>query len=124
MSMYLKSGVVVDDDSQTKSVLDEFSGQAGIDLNYFDNPGDAMTFIDENNVDIVFVDFLLPMMKGVDMVRHLRQYHADIPIVVLLSVISDRNIEDEKCQSYFAEVLVKPLEVEKVLLSVRRVMER
>ncbi len=83
--------VLVVDDSQlnlaiTKRYLDAVPDITQILL--CNNPGNAKSLLDENDIDILILDIVMPVFTGLDVLSHLRadSKYDDLPIIMLTSL--------------------------------------
>lgn len=49
----------------------------------FSNGLDALKYIESNSVDVVVTDIKMPVMDGIDLIRHVKENYKDIVLVVL-----------------------------------------
>ena len=61
---------------RTYSILTASSGQEGI------------SYIDDGNVDLVFTDFRMPDMNGLEVVQNIKKLNPEIPVVVITAFIA------------------------------------
>jgi DNA-binding response OmpR family regulator len=67
----------------------------------------------ENHVDLVFMDFLVPLINGIECVRIFRKEHKSTPVLMVTAYSS----EQAKTEAFIAgcsEYLLKPVYPEKI----------
>lgn len=108
--------LVVDDDPVARTVLERFiARREGLELTgSIDNPVDAANLIDHGEIDILFLDVMMPEMTGLELIRSL----ASAPRVILVSAHPDFAVD-----AFDAEVvdfIVKPVSWPRFLRAVER----
>ena len=76
--------IVVDDDEMSRKVVVHFIEKTNfLQLNKeFDNAMDAVHYLDEEHVDIIFLDVQMPEMSGMDFINALEK---DVEIILITS---------------------------------------
>ena len=97
---------------QAQAVLDGHSGISRLD----DAAREATPF------HAVVLDVLMPGMDGLETLRHIRQRHPEIPVVVLTGHGSTRD-GMRAMQLGAADYLVKPVDIEELVRVVRNAAE-
>ena len=108
--------IVVDDDDMSRKVVVHFIEKT----NYlqltreFDNAIDASNYLDEEHVDIIFLDVQMPEMSGMDFINELEK---DIEIIL---ITSEQKYAVEAFEKKVTDYLVKPIEYSRFLQSARK----
>lgn len=86
-----KSVLVVDDDSNIRSLLQQELTEAGYSVRLAENGRKALTLIREETPGLVILDVMMPEMNGFDVAAVLKNDPAtmDIPIIIL-SILEDK----------------------------------
>lgn len=90
---------LVDDDDLFRESLSLNLADEGYDVVTFDRGEPALEFLGrmrepgESAVDIVLLDWRMPKMDGIDVLRHMRSRGIDVP-VIFLTVLSDQIYEE------------------------------
>ncbi len=110
--------IIVDDEKAARAIVTRFSSKvSGIEVvEQFDNAIDAIKFLNQCTVDVVFLDIHMPGFSGVDFVRTLK----DSPKVVLITSDTDFAIESYEYES-IVDYLVKPINFERFEKSIRKI---
>ena len=101
--------VSVDDERVNLLLIEEMSKDLGLTINSFTNPFDAADFVVKQQVDLIFVDYMMPQMDGIEFIEKAREYHPDIPIVMITAVTSDDDLKLSAITAGATEFLNKPL---------------
>lgn len=86
----MKKILAIDDDPDILYTLDAIGKMAGWDMTTTDDPKQALELIKDNSLDLVIVDYHMPVLDGIALVRAIREINVEIPIVVL--TVDDRMI--------------------------------
>jgi DNA-binding NarL/FixJ family response regulator len=88
------SVLVVDDHPiYCKGITDTLKGLAYIKkLNYRHNGQEALDFLKNNNVDLVFLDLTMPVLDGTETAKVVVKQYPDTKIIILTSTDSRRSI--------------------------------
>ncbi len=97
--------IVVDDDEMSRKVVVHFIEKAKfLQLSKeFDNAIDAAQYLDEEHVDLVFLDVQMPKMSGMEFIQALEK---DVEIIL---ITSERKYAVEAFEKKVTDYLVKPI---------------
>lgn len=104
-----KKILVVDDMKIVRSSMKKFLASLGYEnvVEAIDGK-DAVTKVEQEQPDFIFMDIVMPQMNGNEVLQRLRDEENDVPVVMLTSV-ADQNIIDE-CEYLGIEgYIIKPL---------------
>ncbi|MDE0471156.1 MAG: PglZ domain-containing protein [Ekhidna sp.] len=99
-----------------------FIEQKGYDLTPVNSGADALEEIDHNHFDIVFLDENMPGMSGLETLNYIKSTHPNLP-VVMITKSEEEEIMDEAIGAKIADYLIKPLNPNQILLSVKKILE-
>lgn len=113
--------VVVDDDPETRALLDTILVRGeGHEVRYADDGDSAIMRLDRIDADVVITDIAMPRLNGLHLIRHLRQAQSRAGIIAISGKGRDRL---ERAVDEGALVaLPKPLEREALLDAVDRAL--
>lgn len=79
--------LIVDDSAEVLEKTRELLTQVGYNVLACTSGEEALTFLDDNSVDLVLLDINMPSMNGYEVCLRIRQRHAldDLPIIFLTS---------------------------------------
>jgi DNA-binding LytR/AlgR family response regulator len=103
--------IVVDDDEMSRKVVAHFVEKTKILqlTKDFDNAIDALKYLDEEHVDIIFLDVQMPEMTGMEFINALEK---DIEIIL---ITSEEKYAVEAFEKKVTDYLVKPIEYARFL---------
>lgn len=121
----MKELLIVDDDLVTLAKVSTFLGKSGYKTFTADNGQTAFDILQKENISLIIVDVLMPIMGGIDFLKKVRAekkyYHLPIIMLTAMSDISDKYIGfDAGADDY----LTKPFEVLELLLRVQALLKR
>jgi CheY-like chemotaxis protein len=110
-----KNIIIVEDDVPSIKYYETLLKNTGAEIKVFSN---GKLFIDycstsKDKIDIVFIDFLIPLVNGIECVRIFRNARKDTPVLMLTAYFSDST----KTEAYLAgcnEYILKPVFPEKI----------
>lgn len=75
--------LVIDDDQELTSMLQEFLASEGFEVESAADAAQGLAAISERPADLLVLDVMLPGASGFDLLRSLRQSHARLPVLML-----------------------------------------
>jgi DNA-binding response OmpR family regulator len=110
-----KNIIIVEDDIPSVKYYETLLKNSGSEVKIF-NSGKA--FIDyfsspDNKIDIVLIDFLIPLVNGIECIRLFRKERRNVPVLMLTAYFSD-NIKNEAFIAGCNEYILKPVFPEKI----------
>jgi|SRR5664280_174299 len=110
-----KSIVIVEDDLPSIRYYETLLRSSGANVTIFRNGKEFVDYISQPGIkiDIVFMDFLIPLINGIECLRIFRKDRKNVPILMLTAYSS----EQCKTEAYLAgcnEYVLKPIYPEKI----------
>ncbi|MEO1255996.1 MAG: response regulator, partial [Bacteroidota bacterium] len=99
-----------------------FLEQKGYQLTPVNSGADALEEIDHNPFDIVFLDENMPGMSGLETLNYIKSTHPNIPVVMITKNEAEE-IMEEAIGAKIADYLIKPLNPNQILLSVKKILD-
>ncbi len=115
--------LVVDDDEQIRELLAFDIAQSGYIVDSAQDGEAGLKKALENNYDLILLDVMMPKMNGYDVCRNIRLVKPNIPVLMLTAkgTINDKT-EGFDCGA--DDYLVKPFDIQEVLLHIRALLRR
>jgi len=113
----------VDDEIESLKAQILFLTQKGYQIHAFTNGYDLLEFLQDNRPDLILLDESMPGMTGLEVIMKLRENHKHIP-VIMITKNEEENIMDEAIGSQIADYLIKPVNPNQVLLSIKKTLDR
>ena len=119
-----KSIVIVEDDVPSIRYYETLLKNSGADVRIFHTGKEFVDYIrqGENSIDLVFMDFLIPLINGIECVRILRKERKNIPVIMITAYSS----EQAKTEAYIAgcnEYVLKPIYPEKIYFLIEKYLK-
>ncbi len=112
----------VDDEIESLQSQKLFLEGKGYEVQTFTNGFDAIDFIKENLVDVVLLDETMPGITGLETLAKMKEVNQSLPIV-LITKNETENLMDEAIGSQISDYLIKPVNPNQVLLSLKKIID-
>ncbi len=99
-----------------------FLEEKGYDIIPVTNGQDAIDTCAEHYLDIVFLDEHMPGLSGLETLATIKQTHPTLP-VVMITKNEEENIMDEALGSQIEDYLIKPVNPNQILLSIKKIID-
>jgi CheY-like chemotaxis protein len=108
--------VIVEDDRPSIKYYETLLKDSGASIDIFRTGKEFVDYIaeDHNKIDLIFMDFLIPLINGIECVRVFRKESKSIPVIMITAYSS----EQAKAEAYIAgcnEFVLKPIYPEKII---------
>jgi DNA-binding response OmpR family regulator len=114
--------LVVEDDSQSASLLSACLTADGYEVCHAPDGLSALVAFDEVRPDLVTLDLMLPRVTGFRLIELLKQHHPQVPIVVISGLAFEE--AEEIAHHRVNDYLPKPFAIEQLLTCVRYHLQR
>src|SRR5579875_2838106 len=112
----------VDDEIESLQSQKMFLENKGYDVQTLTNGFDAIDYVKENFVDVVLLDETMPGITGLETLAKIKEVNSQIP-VVLITKNETENLMDEAIGSQISDYLIKPVNPNQVLLSLKKIID-
>src|SRR3982751_3339880 len=99
-----------------------FLESKGYEVTTFTNGFDAIDYVKENLVDVVLLDESMPGITGLETLAKIKEINSGVP-VVLITKNETENLMDEAIGSQITDYLIKPVNPNQVLLSLKKIID-
>lgn len=99
-----------------------FLDKKGYDVTPVYSGADAIDMCEKKNFDVVFLDENMPGMSGLQTLNHIKSQKPNLPIV-MITKSEEEQIMEEAIGSRIADYLIKPLNPNQILLSVKKILD-
>src|SRR5947209_613532 len=116
--------LIVDDEEVLRDVLDAVLRREGFEVVMAASGEEALAVLDEDdNIDLVILDIMLPGISGIDTLRALRISNPSLPVIIITAFSSiDGAIEAMKFGAF--HYIPKPFKNVEVVLTVNKALEQ
>ncbi|PSF35436.1 DNA-binding response regulator [Aphanothece hegewaldii CCALA 016] len=115
--------LLVDDETELTEPLSHVLSQEGYHVEIADNGTDGLNLAQQNNYDLIILDWMLPYQSGVEICSSIRNQGNLTPVLILTAkdTIDDRVLGlDAGADDY----IVKPFELRELLARIRALLRR
>jgi CheY-like chemotaxis protein len=99
-----------------------FLQNKGYDITPVNSGSDALEKCREENFDLVFLDENMPGLTGLETLSQIKTFRPNLP-VVMITKSEEEHIMEEAIGSKIADYLIKPLNPNQILLSVKKILD-
>jgi len=118
--------LIIDDQSTGRAILEKVIQQVAdnIIVTAFENPQEALIWLDHNDPDLIVTDYRMPEMNGVDFIHHTRQkeQHKNVPIM-MITVVSEKEVRYEALEAGATAFLTRPIDQIECRTSCRNLLQ-
>ena len=118
-----KKIVIVEDDPLSIKYYQILLQNSGAEIKIFLNGQEFVDYLSEKKqIDLVFMDFLIPLINGIECLRIFRKERKNIPVLILTAYSS----EQSKTEAYLAgcnEYVLKPIYPEKIMFLLEKYLK-
>jgi len=115
--------LLVDDEEMIRDLLSSALSQENYICHQATNVDDAFSVIENQAVDLVISDIMMPGRSGVELLRDIKKADPDIA-VLMITGLSDMNTAMECIHLGADDFITKPFGINRVILTVRNLIER
>ena len=119
-----KNIVIVEDDMPSIRYYEALLKNKGAYIKVFRSGKDFIDYSDQGNniIDLVIMDFLIPLINGIECIKIFRKERKSIPVIMITAYPS----EQVKTEAYIAgcnEYILKPIYPEKVFFLLEKYLK-
>jgi len=112
----------VDDEIDSLKSQIIFLTNKGYNVTPISNGYDALDILKVKQIDVVLLDESMPSMTGLEVLQKIKEQWADLPVVMVTKNEAE-NIMEEAIGAQISDYLIKPVNPNQVLLSLKKIME-
>jgi len=115
--------LVVDDDKNTRRLLEAVLTAENYTVFTAVNGEDALELMEREHIDLVVLDIMMPRMDGYEFTRVLRKANNNLPILM----VSAKQLPEDRHKGFIAgtdDYITKPIDMEEMLLRIKALLRR
>ena len=115
--------LVVEDNVNTRKLMEAVLTRNGYKVFPAQDGNDALAVMDEQHIDIILLDIMMPGMDGYTFTQEIRDAGIDTPILM----ITARQLPSDKHKGFLVgtdDYMTKPVDMEEMLLRMRALLRR
>jgi two-component system response regulator AtoC len=115
--------LVVDDEYSNRRILEQVLGRAGYTVETASDGAEALKKLESSPPDLIILDFMMPELNGMDVLKELRQRDDDTPVIMVTAFGTVERAVDAMQAGAF-DFITRPLKPDHIALVVRKALER
>ena len=115
--------LVVEDDKHTRKLLETILKREGYSVLKAEDCVIAMEVLENNHVDLIILDIMMPNMDGYEFAKELRDAECMIPILMATA----KQLPEDKKRGFIVgtdDYMTKPIDTEEMLLRIKALLRR
>ena len=119
-----KNIIIVDDDLPSIRYYETLLKNSGIDLKIFKTGKDFIDYLNQGDkiIDLVIMDFLIPLINGIECIRIFRKERKSVPVVMITAYFSEQT-KTEALIAGCSEFVLKPVYPEKIFFLLEKYLK-
>lgn len=113
--------MIVDDEPINVMLLEEIAKEMGHNPISFFTPNEALEWANTNTVDLIIVDFNMPVMNGLDLLKEIQVFHPEIMSIMITANV-DNALKLEALGLGVNDFLTKPISTAEFQLRLRNMI--
>lgn len=103
--------VYIDDEPINLMLLEAYGAEFGLSIITFEDPELGLEYILNNQIDILYTDYMMPNIDGIELIKRFREVDNEIPVVVITAAGDDQELKLNALESGATDFLTKPIEI-------------
>lgn len=101
--------VLIDDNKLNLSLMQNYTNRLNLEVQSYDDPVKALKEVRSSEPDIIYVDYLMPIMNGIEFISAFRKQNTKTPVIMITGVDDDDNIKLNALKAGATEFILKPI---------------
>src|SRR5215510_353106 len=115
--------LIVDDEPSNRNILRQELAHRGYTIDTANNGAEALKKVESARPDLVVLDFMMPGMSGLEVLRELRKRENDAPVVMITAYGTVERAVDAMREGAY-DFITRPFEPDHIALVVQKALER
>lgn len=103
--------VYIDDEPVNLMLVQAYAMDFNLNVKTFENPEEGLAYILSNEIDILYTDYMMPKIDGIELIKRYREVNMDTPVVVITAVGGDHELKINALEAGATDFLTKPIEM-------------
>lgn len=115
--------LIVEDNSKLRKLIDVYLTHNGYKTYNAADGLEALEIINNNMIDLVICDIMMPNMDGFELIEELRGIYSNLPILI----VTAKEAKEDKILGFklgIDDYMVKPIDLEELLMRVKALLRR
>src|SRR5688572_30694617 len=114
--------LIVDDEPKMSGVLARMLGRDGYDVQWTDDPRNAVNMLHQQPFDIILCDLRMPGLSGIDVLEQAKKQNPSVDFVMMTAYATPQTAV-ESMKKGAIDYLIKPFSIDELRILVRRIEE-
>jgi two-component system response regulator PilR (NtrC family) len=115
--------LIIDDNATLQQILRDILGGTGHELFSAYSGEEGLALLDEEEVDVVLLDVMLPKMSGLEALERIKEKYPSVPVIVITAYSSVESAIEAMKRGAF-HYIPKPFKNEEILVNVNKALEQ
>ncbi len=103
--------VYIDDEPVNLMLVEAYGMEFNLNIKTFNDPKEGLDYILNNNIDILYTDYMMPHIDGIELIEKFREINEDTPVVVITAVGDDQELKIRALKVGATDFLTKPIDM-------------
>ncbi len=103
--------VYIDDEPVNLMLVQAYGMEFDLDIKTFEDPKEGLNYILNNDIDILYTDYMMPNIDGIELIKSFREVHQEIPVIVITAVGDDQELKIKALEAGATDFLTKPIDM-------------
>jgi len=112
--------LIVDDDEDIRRIIQEYLRKNGFYCKEVSGPDEALTIIDQNNIDMILTDIKMQNNDGIELMIEAHKDHPDISFIIMTGYALEYSYEDI-IKAGANDFITKPFSMGELLAKILRI---
>ena len=115
--------LIVEDNDKLRRMIDIYLKQNNFKTYTAKDGLEALDILDDNSIDLVICDIMMPNMDGFELIKELRTVYKELPIII----VSAKESKDDKMMGFKLgtdDYMIKPIDLEELLMRIQALLRR
>lgn len=115
--------LIVEDNNKLRKLIDVYLTHNGYKTYSATDGLEALEIINNNMIDLVICDIMMPNMDGFELIEELREIYSNLPILI----VTAKESKKDKILGFklgIDDYMVKPIDLEELLMRVKALLRR
>ncbi len=114
--------VAVDDEEVNLLLIEELVKRIGLNIVTFSNAYEALEFIKHNKVDVLLVDYMMPGIDGLEVIKTVHEIDPAVISVMITAAGDSRELKLKALEAGATEFLTKPIDAFELQVRIRNLV--
>lgn len=115
--------LIVEDNDKLRRMIDIYLKQNNFKTYTAKDGLEALDILDDNSIDLVICDIMMPNMDGFELIKELRTVYKELPIII----VTAKESKDDKMMGFKLgtdDYMIKPIDLEELLMRIQALLRR